>query len=71
MKFHLLRMHGKNFKANDLRSYAVLVGVAAKERPQKFRPELDSNPDLCNAGVVFHQSNHQADGSILRSAGAL
>ena len=58
-------MHGKNIKAKFLRSYAVLVGAAAKERPQKFRPELDSNPDLCNAGVVLHQSNHQSDGSML------
>ena len=48
--------------ANDLRSYTVLVGAAAKERPKKFRPELDSNPDLCNAGAVLHQSSHQADG---------
>ena len=31
-----------------------------KERPEKFWPEQDSNPDLCNAGAVLYQLSYQA-----------
>ena len=47
-----------SFNVNDHRSFAMLLNyrqAVAKERPEKFRPEQDSNPDLCDAGAVLHQ----------------
>ena len=32
----------------------------AKEGPEKFRPERDSNPDLCDAGAGLYQLSSQA-----------
>ena len=29
------------------------ISAAARERPEKFRPKRDSNPDLCNTGAVL------------------
>ena len=37
--------------------------AVANERHEKFRPEGDSKPDLCDAGAVLHQL------SYIRSAG--
>ena len=37
-----------NFKVNEIRSFS-------KERSEKFRPEPDSNADLCDASAVLHQ----------------
>ena len=35
--------------------------MVAKERPEKFRPERDSNPDLCDASAVLYQLSYQAN----------
>jgi len=32
--------------------------AVAKERPEEFRPEQDSNPDFCNADAVLYQLLH-------------
>ena len=31
-----------------------------REKPEKFRPERDSNPYLCEAGAVLHQLSYRA-----------
>ena len=53
----MLMINLKNrFNVSDLRSYAVLLmSSSKKKRPEKFGPEWDSNPDLCDAGAVLYQ----------------
>ena len=46
--FFQLCIMDNNFKVSDLRSFS-------KERSEKFRPEPDSNADLCDASAVLHQ----------------
>ena len=35
------------------------------ERPGKFRPERDSNPDLCDAGAVLYQLSCQGNWELV------
>ena len=37
------------------------VSSSERLRPEKLRPELDLNPDLCDAGTVLHQLSYQAN----------
>ena len=32
---------------------------SSEKKTEKFRPGRDSNPDLCDAGAVLHQSSYQ------------
>ena len=42
-----------NFNADSPHSYATLLEHCREtERPEKFSPERDSNPDLCEADAV-------------------
>ena len=47
------------FDINDLRSFAMLL------KHEKFRPERNSNPDLCNASAVTYQLSHQANWQLI------
>ena len=39
---------------NDLHSFAtLLIKAVAKDKPEKLRPERDSNPDPCHVGAVL------------------
>ena len=64
---HLLADRGNFLRASccfnvyDLQSQLCYVTlVVAKERPEKFRPGRDSNPDICDAGAVLNQLRYQA-----------
>lgn len=41
---------------------AAMVAIYAetRKRPEKLRPQRDSNPDLCDADVVLFQLSNQA-----------
>ena len=57
----MLMINLKNrFNVSDLHSYAVLLinSYLAKERPEKFGPKWDSNPDLSDAGAVLYQLSY-------------
>ena len=36
-----------------------------KEWPEKFRPEWDSNADLCDAGVVLYHFSYWANWELV------
>ena len=36
-----------------------------KERPEKFGPEQDSGPDLCDASIVLYQFSYQANWELV------
>ena len=50
----LIKVGRRTFSTSGTVSQTVTVTVA-KERPEKFWPERDSNPDLCDADAVLHQ----------------
>ena len=50
-------MNEVKFEVYDRRSFLALVKSSCEKKPEKFRPERHSNPDLCNAvAVLFHFS---------------
>ena len=44
---------------------AVLLRYLAKDRPEKFWPARDSNPDLRIAGAVLHQLSDPANWELV------
>ena len=54
------------FNVNDQSSQLYYATWAvANESPKIFRPEQDSNPDLCDAGAVLHQLSDQANWELV------
>ena len=37
------------------------VYAAERERPEKYRPELESDPELCDASSMFHHLSYRAN----------
>lgn len=35
--------------------------AAERERPEKYRPELESDPELCDASSMFHHLSYRAN----------
>ena len=51
-------------KNDKFRGYEFSVfdpGSQLCERPENFRPERESNPVICDAGVLLHQLGYQAN----------
>ena len=43
----------------------TFAGICFATWAAKERPDLDSNPDICNAGAVLHQLSYQANWELL------
>ena len=65
-KQQTLQMLDRYFNVNDLCSDVNCYSRSSKRiRPEKFTPEQDLNPALCDASAVPYQLNYQANWGLV------
>ena len=65
-KQQTLQMLDRYFNINDLCSDVSFYLRSSKRiRPEKFKPEQDLNPSLCDASAVPHRLNYQANWELV------